>query len=72
MKRETAKTYFCSKKCFTSIHFSLFDEIELFDFDFLLELRVDRKQLILLVDSKLIEFSKYVKIFLIRWIVLEL
>jgi hypothetical protein len=43
MKRETVKTYFCSKKCFTSIYFSLFDEIELFDFDFLLELRVDRK-----------------------------
>jgi hypothetical protein len=43
MKRETAKTYFCSKKCFTSINFSLYDEIELFDFDFLLELRVDRK-----------------------------
>jgi hypothetical protein len=43
MKRETAKTYFYSKKCFTSIHLSLFDEIELFDFDFLLEFRVDRE-----------------------------
>jgi len=43
MKRETEKPIFVQKKCFTSIHFSLFDEIELFYFDFLLEFRFDRK-----------------------------
>ena len=66
------ESLFVQKKCFTSIYFSLFDKIELFDFDVLLEFCVDRKKLILLVDSKLIEFSKYAKNFLIRWIVLEL
>lgn len=60
---EIAKTDFCSEKCFTSIKFSIFDEIRLFDFDFFPEFCLDRKKFLLQEDSKSIEFSKYVKIF---------
>ena len=72
MIKEIAKTDFCSEICFTSIKFSIFDEIGFFWFRFFLEFSVYRRKFLLLVDLKLIEFSKYVKIFWIWLIILEL
>ena len=41
-KRNCKNRFLFKKKCFTFVYFSIFDRIELFDFDFLLESRVDR------------------------------